>query len=86
MPTYQELVEQAGKYITAMISDHAKADIRSSYHRFLGKYTTSQKDVIKKCTANLKLLNQVSQMLYQKDVVTFEDETAELPNITINQP
>ena len=35
-------------------------------------------------TANLKLLNQVSQMFHGKDVVTFAEENAELPNISIN--
>ena len=86
MPTYEELVALAGKFITAMINDHAKANTRGTYNPFLGKYTTSQKDVVKRCTNNLKMVNQVSQMLYQKDVVTFEDETPTLPNLTINNP
>ena len=49
----------------------------------IGKKATSKRDVISSCTANLKLVNQISQMLYQADVVSFEDE-AKMPKASIN--
>tara|TARA_R110002012_G_scaffold314332_3_gene526936 strand:- start:233 stop:490 length:258 start_codon:yes stop_codon:yes gene_type:complete len=84
MPTYEELKARAGKIITTLMNEHEKAPDFGQYNRLLGKRSTSKKDVVKAAVANIKLINQVSQMLYQKDVVTFEDEVAELPNMSIN--
>ena len=85
MPTYEELKERAGKIITTLMNEHDKAPDFGQYIRLLGRRSTSKKDVIKAAVANIKLINQVSQMLYQKDVVTFEEDNAELPNMSINQ-
>ena len=83
MPTWNELVERAGKYITQLLDQHEKAPTFGAYNKLIGKKATSKRDVISSCTANLKLVNQISQMLYQADVVNFEDE-AKIPKATIN--
>lgn len=82
--TYEELKARAKRIIVSMLDEHERAPARGTYNRLLGKYTTAQRDVINAATANLKLLNQVSQMFHGKDVVTFAEENAELPNISIN--
>ena len=83
--TREELKEEASSTIKEMVSGHKKAPARGSYNRFLGKYTTAKKDVINNCIAHLKLLNQVSQMFHQEDVVTFEDEEVDLPKVSIKK-
>tara|TARA_A100001515_G_scaffold108791_1_gene89709 strand:+ start:161 stop:415 length:255 start_codon:yes stop_codon:yes gene_type:complete len=82
--TYEELKARAHRIILNMMDQHEKAPARGSYNRLLGKYTTAQRDVINAATANLKLVNQVSQMLHGKDVVTFVDDEVDLPTIRIN--
>tara|TARA_R100000329_G_scaffold90247_1_gene75562 strand:- start:553 stop:807 length:255 start_codon:yes stop_codon:yes gene_type:complete len=82
--TYEELVARAHRIILNMMDQHEKAPARGAYNRLLGKYSTAQRDVINAATANLKLVNQVSQMLHGKDVVTFVDDEVDLPTIRIN--
>ena len=82
--TYEQLKERAYGVLLKMLDDHAKAPVRGTYNNLLGKYGTSQRDVIKSATNQLQLLNKVSNMLHNKDVVTFVDDSAELPRITIN--
>ena len=82
--SYEGLVERAKQYLGQMLLDGEKAPARASYNKLLGRWTTSKRDVINVCTQNLKNLNQVSQTLYGKDVVTFQEESEKLPNITIN--
>ena len=83
MPTWNELVERAGKYITQLLDQHETAPTYGAYNKLIGKRATSKRDVVSACTANLKLVNQISQMLYQADVVNFEDE-AKMPKASIN--
>jgi hypothetical protein len=83
MPTWAELVERAGKYITQLLDQHEKAPTFGVYNKLIGKKATSKRDVISACMANLKLVNEVSQMLYQADVVSFEVDVP-LPKATIN--
>ncbi len=82
--TYEGLVERAKLILGRMLIEAEKAPSRSSYNKLLGRYTTSKRDIVRACTENLKNLNMVSQTLYQKDVVTFEEEQS-IPNITINE-
>tara|TARA_Y100001938_G_C7828455_1_gene300145 strand:- start:236 stop:490 length:255 start_codon:yes stop_codon:yes gene_type:complete len=82
--TYEELVARARRIIVTMLDEHERAPARGTYNKLIGKYTTAQRDVINAATANLKLLNQVSQMFYGKDVVTFAEDNVELPKLTIN--
>ena len=83
--SYEGLVERAKQYLGQMLLDGEKAPARASYNKLLGRWTTSKRDVINACTQNLKNLNQVSQTLYGKDVVTFQEESEKLPNIKINE-
>jgi len=83
--SYEGLVERAKQYLGQMLIDGEKAPARASYNKLLGRWTTSKRDVINACTQNLKNLNQVSQTLYGKDVVTFQEESEKLPNIKINE-
>tara|TARA_Y100001938_G_C7849515_1_gene310100 strand:+ start:188 stop:445 length:258 start_codon:yes stop_codon:yes gene_type:complete len=84
MPTWEELKERAGRYITQLLDEHEKAPDFGVYNRLLGKRSNSKKDVVKAAISNIKLVNQISQMLYQKDVVTFEDDSVDIPKMTIN--
>ena len=83
--SYEGLVNRAKQYLGQMLIESEKAPSRSSYNKLLGRWTTNKRDVINACTHNLKNLNQVSQTLYGKDVVTFQEESEKLPNITINK-
>ena len=83
--SYEGLVERAKQYLGQMLLDGEKAPARASYNKLLGRWTTSKRDVINVCTQNLKNLNQVSQTLYGKDVVTFQEESDKLPDIKINE-
>ena len=85
MPTWEELKERAGRYITQLLDEHEKAPAFGQYNRLLGKRSNGKKDVIKAAVDNIKLTNQISQMLYQKDVVTFEEDSVEIPKMTINE-
>ena len=84
MPTWEELKARAGRYINQLLDEHEKAPDFGQYNRLLGKRSNSKKDVVKAAIANIKLVNQISQMLYQKDVVTFEEDSVEIPKMTIN--
>jgi|TARA_R110000824_G_scaffold307835_1_gene495446 hypothetical protein len=84
MPTWEELVERAGKYIVCMLDQHEKAPTYGAYNKLIGKKSTSKRDVQQACMANLKLVNEVSQMLYQADVISFEEDV-KMPKATINQ-
>ena len=81
---YEDLVERAKRILYEMLEQAEKAPSRASYNKLLGGWTTSKRDVIRACTDNLKNLNMVSQTLYRKDVVTFEEEDEKIPNIRIN--
>tara|TARA_R100000234_G_scaffold91309_1_gene59485 strand:- start:234 stop:488 length:255 start_codon:yes stop_codon:yes gene_type:complete len=82
--TWEELKARANKVIVKLLDDHERAPVRGSYNRLLGKYTTDQRTVVKAATNQIKLINQIGQMLYQKDVVSFDDEEPKLPKMTIN--
>ena len=82
--TFAQLQDRAYAILAKMLDDHARAPVKGSYNSLLGKYSTAQRDVIKHATNQLQLLNQVANMLHGKDVVTFEDDEATLPRITIN--
>jgi len=83
--SYEGLVKRAKQYLGQMLIESEKAPSRSSYNKLLGRWTTNKRDVINACTQNLKNLNQVSQTLYGKDVVTFQEESEKLPDISINE-
>jgi len=83
--SYEGLVKRAKQYLGQSVINHEKVPSRASYNKLLGGWTTSKRDIVRACTENLKYLNQISQTLYQKDVVTFKEEAEELPNITINE-
>lgn len=83
MPTWEELKARAGKYINQLLDEHERAPDFGQYNRLLGKRATSKKDVLKAAISNIKLLNQISQMLYDKDVVSFDDDV-KMPKMTIN--
>tara|TARA_R100000808_G_scaffold10224_1_gene27325 strand:- start:2051 stop:2353 length:303 start_codon:yes stop_codon:yes gene_type:complete len=80
---WDTLVAYCNQVLVNMINDFAAAEPRSSYNKFLGKYTTSQRDVVKTAVATIKQVNMISQMKYKKDVATFEDDDVALPKITI---
>jgi hypothetical protein len=84
MPTWEELKARAGKYINQLLNEHESAPSFGAYNKLLGKRATSKRDVVKAAVENIKLVNQISQMLYQKDVVTFDDEDVKIPKMTIN--
>ncbi len=81
MPTWEELQAKAGKYITQLLDEHETAPVRSGYNRLLGKYGTSKKDVVKAAMSNIKMVNEISQMLYGNDVIMFEDDN--LPKMKV---
>jgi hypothetical protein len=83
--SYEGLKEQAKLVIGIMIANSQKAPSRASYNKLLGGWTTSKQDVVKACTENIKILNLASQTLYQKDVVTFEEEKITIPKLKINK-
>tara|TARA_R100000781_G_C3972195_1_gene90536 strand:+ start:62 stop:337 length:276 start_codon:yes stop_codon:yes gene_type:complete len=83
--SYEGLVERAKQYLGQMIIQSEKAPTKASYNKLLGGWTTSKRDVIMACTMNLKNLNTVSQTLYGKDVVSFNEEETKLPDIKINE-
>ena len=83
--SYEGLVKRAKQYLGQMLIESEKAPSRSSYNKLLGRWTTNKRDIINACTQNLKNLNQVSQTLYGKDVVTFQEESEKLPDISINE-
>ena len=72
MPTWEELQAKAGKYITQLLDEHETAPVRSGYNRLLGKAAMS----------NIKMVNEISQMLYGNDVIMFEDDN--LPKMKVN--
>tara|TARA_R100001244_G_scaffold128542_1_gene99484 strand:- start:324 stop:602 length:279 start_codon:yes stop_codon:yes gene_type:complete len=84
--SYEDLVERAKRMLSVMLDQVEKAPSRASFNKLLGGWTTSKRDVVKACTENLKNVNMVSQTLYRKDVVTFEDdEPVTIPKININE-
>jgi len=83
--SYEGLVKRAKQYLGQMLIDGEKCPSRSSYNKLLGRWTTSKRDVVSSCKQNLMNLNQVSQTLYGKDVVTFKEEAESLPDIKINE-
>jgi len=83
MPTWEELVTRAGKLISSLLDAHEKAPQFGAYNKLIGKKSNGKRDVIQSCIANLKLVNEVSQMLYQQDVVSFDDEV-NVPKMSVN--
>ena len=83
MPTWEELQERAGKIIVQLLNEHESAPARSGYNRLLGKYTTSKRDVVKAAMANIKMVNEISQMLYGADVILFEEDS--IPQMKANK-
>jgi|TARA_R110000787_G_C13161688_1_gene419669 hypothetical protein len=83
MPTWEDLVDRAGKYITKLLDQHENAPTFGAYNKLIGKKSTSKRDVTQDCMANLKLVNEISQMLYKSDVISFEDDVR-MPKATIN--
>ena len=80
---WDTLVAYCNQVLVNMVNDFAAAEPRGSYNRFLGKYTTSQKDVVKTATALIKQVNGIAQMVHGKDVATFKDDEVSLPTIEI---
>ena len=52
---------------------------RGKYNKVVGGYTTAQKDVMNTAISAVKNINVISMALYQKDVITFKEDTVELP-------
>jgi len=84
MPTWEDLQARAGKYINQLLNEHESAPSFGAYNKLLGKRATSKRDVIKAAIENIKLLNQISNMLFEKDVVSFDHEEVKIPKMTIN--
>ena len=83
--SWENLVKMADLELMEMIWLHKRAPIRSRYNKLIGGYSTSKRDVVQACKANLDNLNLISQAKYGKDVVTFQEESQEIPSITINK-
>mgnify|MGYP003137121833 CR=1 FL=1 len=84
-PTKEALKSRAVRILDKMMDDHEKAPSKGQFNKFLGKYNTTKNDVIKEATANLKLVNTISNLYGHGDVVTFEDEEdVKLPTISID--
>ena len=56
---------------------------RGRYNKVVGGYTTSQKDVMNTAISAVANINVISMALYQKNVVTFKDDTVELPDFSV---
>jgi len=83
--SWENLVKMADCELMEMIILHKRAPIRSRYNKLIGGYSTSKRDVVRACKANLDNLNLISQAKYGKDVVTFQEESHDIPSITINK-
>ena len=56
---------------------------RGKYNKVIGGYTVSQKDVMNDAINAVKNINVISQALYRKDVITFEEDKVDLPKFKV---
>ena len=56
---------------------------RGRYNKVIGGYTVSQKDVMNDAINAVKNINVISQALYRKDVITFEEDKVDLPKFKV---
>ena len=83
--SWEALQRMADLELMEMVIAHKRAPIRSRYNKLIGGYSTSKRDIVRACKANLDNLNLISQAKYGKDVVTFVEEDQSIPKITINK-
>tara|TARA_R110002020_G_scaffold101202_2_gene238643 strand:+ start:424 stop:672 length:249 start_codon:yes stop_codon:yes gene_type:complete len=80
------LKQKASAIMLKLVDDYCNAPMRGQYSRLLGKYTTAKKDVLKEGLTNIKMLNELSNGMFDKNVVNFKDEDdVELPKMELNK-
>ena len=83
MSAYNELKTEAASILFTVAKTLKSYPSRGKYNRVIGGYTKSQKDVMNDAINAVKNINVISQAMFRKDVVTFEEESVSLPNFTI---
>ena len=84
--SFEMLQEQASDILLKLVKDFRNAPQRGQYSRLLGKYTTAKKDVLKEAMTNIKMLNELSNSMFDRDVITFKDEDdVSVPKMKMNK-
>ena len=58
---------------------------RGSYNRVIGGYTKSQKDVMNQALGAIKHINTISEGMYGKKAISFEEDEVVFPKFKVEE-